>query len=468
MAGYVLTKKRQGAIAAGLFYAVFSVAFMSAEFHPALAESFSLLPATIAYLFFLTGIRTKRSGYFLLVGIGIGLSALFKTTSGIMGVAVCAVCLTLDYRFIFRCLLSSLLGLMMMVTLPLLLAPDFRQALYDMVFHLTVTKMSYIDAYDAQSFWQWFLRYGIRTFLIIISALLMWILAFQSLARLFTRFGSMTSDRRAMLVMLTVWLVADLWVVTLGRRIFFHYYILLLPSVALLAAYTVAYSFSVRSFQEGWGILWSKRYRIVTSLAVLSLITFMADGVLRFSLRHREVGEAVSFIKRVTGPKDRIYVWGLLPQLYFFSQRQPASVMIWANFLINQSPASPAMEYVNLTGKKLGLLEGILRDLRPSEEYVLGAVPIHSDDLNSIFTHELLFDSELLAAAPFERWREVMSDLYRNPPAIFVDTSPSGIRGFSYHPIEKYDLLRRFIADHYHYLATVNGIIFYELNHTRS
>ncbi|MDB6148184.1 MAG: hypothetical protein JWO45_1848 [Spartobacteria bacterium] len=104
-----------------------------------------------------------------------------------------------------------------------------------------------------------------------------------------------------------------------GARFYPHYYIQLIPALALLAAPYYARIWS-RKDQPGHWLL-----RLATSYAVLA-VTVAAFFVLSYFglLPQREASEPGSYLSKNSAPNERIFVWGHAPWIYMEAQRRPA------------------------------------------------------------------------------------------------------------------------------------------------
>ena len=196
----------------------------------------------------------------------------------------------------------------------------------------------------------------------------------------------------------------DLWWWTLGAvvsvafgfRFFGHYYLQLVPPVALLAAVTLARA-STRAV------------RATLALALVSGTLFSIGGyfLMPFGGEPRYERVAATVAER-TGPDDTVLVWGNVPEITWRSGRLPGS----------RFPATGSL----VTGDHAGRRE----------------VP-RADEIDPRI------------------WRWLMHDLRTDPPAVVVDTTETGVRGAARTPIDRYPVVARWLAAHYHRVATVDG-----------
>ncbi|MFB9466466.1 ArnT family glycosyltransferase [Streptomyces cinereospinus] len=123
---------------------------------------------------------------------------------------------------------------------------------------------------------------------------------------------------------LWLWLAASAGAVLAGFHFFGHYYLQLLPPLALLAAA---------------GLRTAPRDRVLAAVLVSACCCalFLAWGLLapRPELAHAQrLAEATA---RRTAPGDRVLVWGMHPETYWLADRAPASRYLTAGLLTNYS-----------------------------------------------------------------------------------------------------------------------------------
>jgi 4-amino-4-deoxy-L-arabinose transferase-like glycosyltransferase len=110
-----------------------------------------------------------------------------------------------------------------------------------------------------------------------------------------------------------LWLVVASMIGTAaGARFYPHYYIQLVPPLALLAA---------PCFAE----LWRRRQVAIVIVLAIAVVAF-SIAHWRFLLPRREATETARYINAHSSPNDRIFVWGPeASQFYLQAQRRPAS-----------------------------------------------------------------------------------------------------------------------------------------------
>jgi 4-amino-4-deoxy-L-arabinose transferase-like glycosyltransferase len=123
---------------------------------------------------------------------------------------------------------------------------------------------------------------------------------------------------------LWLWLASAVVAVAAGFHFFGHYYLQLLPPVALLAASTLAYAPAA-----AWR--WTLGY------ARVSVIAFAALALIWPADRLTHVAAVAAAIRERTWPDQRILVWGMYPEMYWAADRAPATRFLTAGFLTNFS-----------------------------------------------------------------------------------------------------------------------------------
>jgi hypothetical protein len=117
---------------------------------------------------------------------------------------------------------------------------------------------------------------------------------------------------------IALWLVAEVAMLLLGRRLFIHYLSLLMPPAALIFGLALAW-------------LWQERNR--TAFKVVG-VTLLALTVLGLAWHTRPTpskaallgsnAELAAYVRANSSPQDSIFVWGIDPDLYLRSDRDPA------------------------------------------------------------------------------------------------------------------------------------------------
>lgn len=203
-----------------------------------------------------------------------------------------------------------------------------------------------------------------------------------------------------------VWLLLSFVGAVAAGHLAWHYFIQVMPPLALLAGLAVDRALNWES--RRWvaaaalaGLLVPALYWFNFDLGADPLTYDWTPPV----AQHQEVAD---YIAAHTRPNDRVFVWGVWAALYTESDRVPA-----CRFPV--------------------FLSGFPRTPGPPPQ---------------------AWDT-----AP-DVWPLVRSDLESNPPALIVDTSTAGWSDFTY-PMSDYPALGDFVAAHYRQVATVDGVVIY-------
>ncbi|MCP3818416.1 glycosyltransferase family 39 protein [Streptomyces sp. A3M-1-3] len=123
---------------------------------------------------------------------------------------------------------------------------------------------------------------------------------------------------------LWLWLGASAAAVVLGFHFFGHYYLQLIPPLALLG--TAALRVLPRD-------------RLATALLTSAggCALFLVWGLLAPRPELAHVQRLAAVVEASTGPGDRVLVWGIHPETYWLADRTPASRYLTAGLLTNHS-----------------------------------------------------------------------------------------------------------------------------------
>jgi hypothetical protein len=189
--------------------------------------------------------------------------------------------------------------------------------------------------------------------------------------------------------------------VAIGLRFFGHYYMQLVPPLALLAA---------GALSRG-----SRRALNATiALAVTCGFAFSAAGYFMHPGVAEPSYQSVSrYLASTTNPDDPIFVWGSVPEIYWASGRRPATRFITSPFLTGYYAGRPADQADSTADTKTA-------------------------------------------------WQDFFADFTAHPPKYFVDTSPAKLRGAQYYPISKFPRLERIIRRQYRYVLSIDKIVVYK------
>jgi 4-amino-4-deoxy-L-arabinose transferase-like glycosyltransferase len=199
---------------------------------------------------------------------------------------------------------------------------------------------------------------------------------------------------------LWIWLLSAALSVAIGLRFFGHYYMQLLPPLALLSAGALA-----RGSQRA--------VKVTIALAATFAVAYSAAGYFMHPFGPEPQYESVSrFVAANTHPDDRILVWGSEPEIYWASNRLPATRFLTTpTFLTGNHPGRPA------------------------------------DDVDT-------------DASTAQNWRYFYDDFNTAPPRYLLDTSPEKLR--STQTIANFPELARILKQEYRYVRTIDHVAIYE------
>jgi 4-amino-4-deoxy-L-arabinose transferase-like glycosyltransferase len=191
-----------------------------------------------------------------------------------------------------------------------------------------------------------------------------------------------------------------------GARFYPHYYVQLIPPLALLAAPYYARLWS-RTIQPPH---WLLRPRVTYAWLALTIIAFSIKHWTGLAPR-RVPSETGQYIFAHSDPADRIFVWGQSPEIYLDARRRPSCRYITT---------------FPLTG------------------YVFGG-PIPGFDTRS----------RILPGA----WSTLEQDFARHPPTYIVDVQPDPKS--EQYPVKNFPILAKLLAEGYQPVAhTAEGVIY--------
>jgi hypothetical protein len=118
------------------------------------------------------------------------------------------------------------------------------------------------------------------------------------------------------------------------------------------------------------------------------------------------------YVAANTHPEDKILVWGSEPEIYWASNRQPATRFLTTpTFLTGNHPGRPDTDKVDTDA-----------------------------------------DTE-------QNWEYFYEDFAKDPPRLLLDTSPSKLRGA--HPISAFPRFAKLVHDEYRYVRTIDDVAIY-------
>ena len=149
---------------------------------------------------------------------------------------------------------------------------------------------------------------------------------------------------RALMLFALIWAAIELLLASLSGRPYDHYFIMLVPPMALLTAVLVA---EILSHSHTPANL-RRRVRSPATIAVLFALVMLQPLFGNIVLRARTTGivpsretsqvvQAADYVRAHSSPTDRLLVWGLSGGLYFLAQRPAASKYLFAFPLLTRT-----------------------------------------------------------------------------------------------------------------------------------
>jgi len=217
--------------------------------------------------------------------------------------------------------------------------------------------------------------------------------------------GKTWAKRKAEQTALFGLLVASSIGAAAGARFYPHYYVQLIPPLALLAAPYYAQLWSGRKPPPHWLL----RPGVAYAWLALTIIAFAVVHWTGLASR-RGPSEAGQYLSTHGAPDDRIFVWGQTSKIYLDAHRRPACRYV---------------ETFPLTGHIFG---GPLPGLDTRSRILPGA------------------------------WTTLVQDFARHPPAYIVDVQDPGNAEY---PVKDFPILAKLLAEKYQPVAhTAEGVIY--------
>lgn len=201
---------------------------------------------------------------------------------------------------------------------------------------------------------------------------------------------------------LWLWLVTGLVAVAAGYRFYGHYWLQVVPPLALVAA------IEMRTLAPA---LQRRLAGVVGATAVVALVLAWTPTTVR---ELPDPTPLAGFVAEHAGPDDTILIWGNFPEVYWEAERPPAAGFVSMDFVTGRSGA---------------------RDNGP----------------------------QTIDDAPDRGYPHLLASIAEQPPAVIIDTQPSGFREYGDYPIALFPELARFIEDRYGPSEDVDGFTVYRL-----
>ncbi|MCI0693113.1 glycosyltransferase family 39 protein [candidate division KSB1 bacterium] len=419
-----LTEQAEAPYLSALLYVLFTPTFVP----QALATNGEILmnlPLALSVFWFLESERASSSspvGFaqteslrsVLLSGIFCGFAFLFKYQSGIL----------------LGVLLAYLLGIKPWLPHRRPEKAAFVQSLFLFGGFVSMLVMlfglfRYLGNWEDFYFWGWqynfifmsdftwayfFKRFFDLTPRFVVVWLILWIFGFAAVKRALRSPREILAGQHLVIL----WLAGSALAVCIGGKFFGHYYIQLLPPLAILAAVSLA------AWWRANGKVHYIKWRRVAVLVGIFLppIIYLATNWREEQKRRRGENQYIQNlameVQKLSGDGDKIFIWGRIPELYYFSQRLPASRFITCNFVVGMNTYN-------------------YNDRAAQYDYAMGP---------------RLLD-----------W--LLHDLAVNRPKLIIDTSPQNFRQYGKYPLAEMAPLRDFLQRNYRMAKTIDRMAIY-------
>ncbi|HTY63459.1 MAG TPA: glycosyltransferase family 39 protein [Acidobacteriota bacterium] len=418
--------RKMGGTGAALFTLLFYLTFTAALYAKMIAantEIFMVLPYSMAVLLFWHACSGQNRYFYFLAGFVSGLAPLFKQVGGIAVTAVflyllVAIPLLRGRKRILpgiAAFANFAIGFALPLALVFLLFYKYRMLkawyFWDVTYPSRYISLGSVTLNFPS---QLAIEFG----LFFLSTLVLWILASFWIKTLFTDLRRRdVSPGSGFPLFLILWLAVSMAATMLGKRMYGHYFIQILPPLTLIAGLYAAGFFAEQraSHRKGWRVA-------ILALTIVPGLVFTGLGY-SYEATTDTWGEirpdfrvASEYIKTHTLPQDRIFVWGYFTPIYVYSQRAPSTRF-----------ASTTIH----TGYKAGND----RDENDRADLAWLTIP--------------------------EAWSMLEADLNRDPPAVIVDTSPGNYHDFGRYPIRNYPILEGFVEKNCRLEKSIAGMDIY-------
>lgn len=454
-----LTGSEKGALAAALFYAVYSTTFIPQDMLAANCEVLMMFPLTLAVYFLHRGIKSSTWHQYFLSGLMIGLGVLTKYQGGIVLLAA------LTYLFISWFMSqtvhsstssertvenkSFILELSKDVILPsALITLGFILSLLLFTFYLFFSgalpeayeAFEYIVLYaggPAQSDRLYvFLKFAVRSIIFALPTLPIWIGSFYIIFR-YARRKFSDPDLPAFTLFIIIWFFLSIIPIIMGGRIYFHYYYIILPSACALAGLW----WHIKS-----PVMKKRTKGLVAAWLIICMVGWSSYAVYNGLKGHGKKEtwiETAEYLKEIKEPNDTLFVWGLCYQLYFYSGMKLATKFTSADYLTGRFPMTAGLEFDPNMPNPPSSFEKLWNDFADKYYEV-----VYFDTSHNVFP---------------PAWKYLKEEFSKKLPTYIVDTSPSNYRRYSRYPIKNYPYLQNILSENYEKVKEINGYIVYKL-----
>lgn len=410
---------------AALFFAIFSTVLFEA--HDSLATNSEVIMNPLLLLGVLCFVKNmKKTGVVTLplAGLFTGIAFLIKQTAIINIFIFFLFILLWNKNGLKKGVISSfILGLFSLIPfLTILIFYYLIGSIDDFIFLFFKYNAIYLRENTITAFCGSFLLFLVQLFSqgwLLVSALIVYILSLSK-----KNYFSLVISQKSYFLILC-WFLITFVFISLPGRFFGHYYLQCLPPLCIIAAIIfVPLIISSNSFLQNTaksivflGISIPVLLTVVNPYLQFILNDYKVKGcvnlneIFRPSQEHQEL---VDFIQTHTDYHNKIFIWGIYPELYVLSKRSPASRFVFPSFLVGLIP------WVNV-----------------------------GSEINT--------DKKIIPGA----WEKLEVDLRKAKPKLIIDASYNNRYWFGKYPLEKYKVLRDLISQKYRLVNIIKGCKMY-------
>jgi len=408
-----LSGKWEAAYLSALLYVLFTPTFVPQALSTN-GEILLNLPLAIGAFLFLKSEPRRRHALLFLSGVCCGPAFLFKYQGGIF------LAVILVYRLVAKSWLAkrwpdkiavrqSLLIIGGFASVLILLYAIFRYLGNWEDFYFWGWKFNFIfmEGFTARYFFQRLLAQAPRFFLIWI---VLWIFAFAAIRKALRAPREIAPGYH--LIML--WLLGSMLAVGVGGKFFGHYFIQLLPPLTVLAGVAIIDWWPAHNSTQNAG--W-KRRAVLAGIIIPPIIYLgvnWREEQKRVNGENRYFQTIAAEVRELSAPADKIFIWGRMPELYYFAQRLPASRFITSNFVVGMTTYNFTDTSARYDSSRMAPMLSLLVD-----------------------------------------------DLVKNRPRLIIDTAPQNFRQFGKYPISDIASLQQFIDKNYRLITTLDRLKIY-------
>jgi len=405
---YRLSGKWKAAYLAALLYVLFTPTFVP----QALATNGEILlnlPLAISAFLFLQAESRHPNADLFLSGVFAALAFFFKYQGGILLTVILAHLLVIKPWLAQRwpdksAGLQSLLFVGGLASVLISLYAIFRYIGNWDGFFFWGWKFNFIfmEDFTAHYFFQRLLAHAPRFFLI---WLVLWIFTFAAIRKTIRAPRDIPPGYHLVIL----WLLGSGLAVCVGGKFFGHYFIQLLPPLTVMAGVAIVDWWPQT---VGW-----KRAAVLAGIIIPPIIYLgvnWREEQKRMNGENRYFQTIAAEVRKLSAPSDKIFIWGRMPELYYFSQRLPASRFITGNFVVGMTTYNFADTSARYDSSRMAPMLSLLMD-----------------------------------------------DLIKNRPRLIIDTAPQNFRQFGKYPISDIASLQEFINKNYRLAAALDRLAIY-------